>query len=445
MKPEYIYAVDDRLPLGYALIYGLQWTVIMFPGLIIVAKLSGIALHADLEGEVRFFQLLLLTSGLFTSIQSLWGHRYPLLDGPSTALLLTLIVLAPYGMASIQGGLIAGSVILILLVLLGKLEKVIAFATPNVVGVILMLIAFSLLPHLTRIMTGVDGRHPHGDMAAFSVCLVLVVIMASFSHWFKGFWKTIALLLGMVVGTVFFSLSGLPDYHDLQAARWVSLPSEVVPSWPQISWPVVLAFACTYLAVAVNSLGSLHGVAHLTDQERLPTSINRGIFINGAAGICCGFMGVVGMVSYSMSPGVILATRVSSRYATAWCGAILIIAAFVPKLAALLVSDPGSGRRCGPVRRHGGPGRRWFGDCGNRGNDRARLFCGRFAGVAWDLCRVPAGEYADFAAGWRSGDFWQRFGYRHSFGIAPGTCHPSEGPGLVGGWKTTQLSKIKNR
>jgi xanthine/uracil permease len=340
MKPEYIYAIDDRLPLRYALVYGLQWTVIMFPGLIIVARLSALALHVGLDQEVRFFQLLLLTSGLFTSIQSLWGHRFPLLDGPSTALLLTLIVLAPYGMASIQGGLIAGSVILILLVVLGKLAKVVAYATPNVVGVILMLIAFSLLPHLTRIMAGIDSHHPYGDVVIFSICLALVVIMASFSHWFKGFWKTIALLLGMVLGTSIFFLLGSPDYHDLQAARWVSLPSDVIPSWPEIHWPSMVAFACTYLAVAVNSLGSFHGIANLTDQERLPRSINRGIFINGVAGVCCGFVGVVGMVSYSMSPGVILATRVSSRYATAACGMILIVAAFVPKLAALLSLIP---------------------------------------------------------------------------------------------------------
>jgi xanthine/uracil permease len=340
MKPEYIYAIDDRLPLRYALIYGLQWTVIMFPGLIIVARLSGLALHVGLEEEVRFFQLMLLTSGLFTGIQSLWGHRFPLLDGPSTALLLTLIVLAPYGLASIQGGLIAGSAVLILLVVFGKLAKIVVYATPNVVGVILMLIAFSLLPHLTRIMAGVDGQHPEGNMAVFSFCLALVVMMAGFSHWFKGFWKTIALLLGMVLGTAFLFLFGSADYRDLQAARWVSLPSEIVPSWPQVYWPAVVAFACTYLAVAVNSLGSLHGIANLTDEKRLPQSINRGIFINGVAGICCGFMGVVGMVSYSMSPGVILATRVSSRYATASCGVILIIAAFVPKLAALLSLIP---------------------------------------------------------------------------------------------------------
>jgi xanthine/uracil permease len=340
MKPEYIYDIDDRLPLRYALVYGLQWVIIMFPGLVIVARLSGIALHSNLEGDVRFLQLMLLTSGLFTTIQSLWGHRYPLLEGPSTALLLTLIVLGPYGLETIQGGLIVGSAILIVLVLLGWLKKVVAYATPNVVGVILMLIAFSLLPHLTRIMTGVDGQHPYGDIVVFLVSLALVVIMAGFSHWFKGFWQTIALLLGMVVGSAFFFLIGPPDFHDFQRANWLSFPSDAIPSWPRIYWPAVLAFVCSYLAVTVNSLGSLHGIAKLTDQERLPVSIDRGIFINGVAGICCGFMGVVGTVSYSMSPGVILATRVSSRYATACCGIILILAALVPKLAALLSLIP---------------------------------------------------------------------------------------------------------
>jgi uracil permease len=340
MKPEYVYAIDDRLPLGYALIYGLQWAFIMFPGLIIVARLSGIALHAELEKEVVFFQLLLLTSGLFTVIQCLWGHRYPLLDGPSTAVLLTLIVLAPYGLQAIQGGIIVGSAILILLVSLRQLQRVVAYATPNVVGVILMLIAFSLLPHLTRIMTGADGQHPDGDMVVFLVSLALVMIMTGFSHWLKGLWKTVALLLGMVVGSAFFFLVGPPNWHDLLAANWISLPSEMVPSWPRLYWPASLAFACTYLAVAVNSLGSLHGIANLTDQERLPKSINRGIFINGVAGICCGLMGVVGMVSYSMSPGVVLTTRVSSRYATTSCGVILILAAFIPKLAALMSLIP---------------------------------------------------------------------------------------------------------
>jgi uracil permease len=101
------------------------------------------------------------------------------------------------------------------------------------------------------------------------------------------------------------------------------------------------ACAVSYIAVVVNSLGSIHGIANVTDRERLPVGISRGIFINGAAGVLCGLMGIVGMVSYSISPGVVLANRVASRYSTAACGAILMIAAFVPKLAALLALIPG--------------------------------------------------------------------------------------------------------
>jgi uracil permease len=49
---------------------------------------------------------------------------------------------------------------------------------------------------------------------------------------------------------------------------------------------------------------------------------------------------VVGTVSFSLSPGVILANRVASRYAVTYCGAILVLAVFFPKLAALLAIVP---------------------------------------------------------------------------------------------------------
>jgi uracil permease len=68
--------------------------------------------------------------------------------------------------------------------------------------------------------------------------------------------------------------------------------------------------------------------------------MSRGILLNGIGGICCGFLGIVGTVSYSLSPGVVLANRVASRYTTACCGVIMLSAAFVPKLAMLLASVP---------------------------------------------------------------------------------------------------------
>jgi xanthine/uracil permease len=58
------------------------------------------------------------------------------------------------------------------------------------------------------------------------------------------------------------------------------------------------------------------------------------------AGVAAAGLGVVGTVSYSSSPGVILVSRVASRYAQAMCGVILLLAAFMPRLNALLTAVP---------------------------------------------------------------------------------------------------------
>ncbi len=339
-KSSYVYDIDDRPPLKYTLVYGLQWAIIMFPVLIIVTTLGSKALQMDTAGETRFFQLTLMVSGIFTLVQSLWGHRYPLLDGPATALLLTFIVLAPFGIGAIQGGTILGGALLVAVVLVGQLQKVIALATPNVVGVILMLISFSMLPYITHTLIGIEGAQTTGDLLTFVVSLLLVVFMAALSHWLKGFWKTIVLVLGMCLGTLIFSLLGAAGWDRVFTAPWISVPSEWIPSRPHFYWPAVLACASSYLAVVVNSLGSFNGIAILTDMKRLPRSISRGILFNGLGGICCGLLGIVGTVSYSLSPGVVLANRVASRYTTACCGGLLLLAAFVPKLAMLLASVP---------------------------------------------------------------------------------------------------------
>ncbi len=106
MKPPYIYNLDDHPPIRHALLYGFQWAMIMFPVLIIAASLSVGSFPSGTLDKVYFLQMTLLTSGLFTWLQSVWGHRYPLLEGPSTALMLAFILVAPLGLPTIQGGMI---------------------------------------------------------------------------------------------------------------------------------------------------------------------------------------------------------------------------------------------------------------------------------------------------------------------------------------------------
>jgi len=336
MKPSYIYNLDDHPPLRHALLYGVQWAMIMFPGLIIAASLSVGSFPSGSLDKVYFLQMTLLTSGLFTFFQTLWGHRYPLLEGPSTALMLAFILVAPLGLPTIQGGMILGAALLILTVLSKQLDRVTVFFTPNVIGVILMLVSLGLIRPLIGFMTG--GSSTEGSVFLISVFLVLMI--AGLSHWLTGFWKTVSILVGMILGSLLFYVLGRLPFGELTSSPWLSFSLLKLPSSPGFHWQAVIAFACAYLAVMVNSLGSLQGIAVITDEQRLRSSIGRGLMFNGLAGICCGIFGVVGTVSFSMSPGVVLVLRVASRYAVGYCGLLLLAAAFFPKLAALLSLVP---------------------------------------------------------------------------------------------------------
>ena len=91
----FLYSLNQRPPFWRNLLYGAQWALIMFPALVIVASISAKALNLPTEDEVAFFQKILLLAGTFTAWQTLAGHKYPLQEGPATALLLTFVTLAP--------------------------------------------------------------------------------------------------------------------------------------------------------------------------------------------------------------------------------------------------------------------------------------------------------------------------------------------------------------
>ncbi|MBF0507387.1 MAG: hypothetical protein HQK57_00465, partial [Deltaproteobacteria bacterium] len=79
-----LYQVDDRPPLGRLLIYGLQWLVLFLPLITVSTVMAAELLGMSLPARVAFFQRVMIVSGVVMIIQTLWGHRYPLMDGPST-------------------------------------------------------------------------------------------------------------------------------------------------------------------------------------------------------------------------------------------------------------------------------------------------------------------------------------------------------------------------
>jgi xanthine/uracil permease len=334
--------LDQSPPWPRTLIYGVQWLVIFLPTLLILSAICSEYLGLREEGKILFFQRILLTTGAIMVLQTLWGHRYPLLDGPSSALLLSLLILAPGGLPAIQGGMIVGGICLILMCVLGLMRRVQALFTDNVIGVTLLLIAITLLPYLTPMVIGQSPARPHGDPGIFGISALTMVLIALFSHWLYGFAKTISLLLGILAGTLLMAALGQMEPSVLKEAQWFRLPQPLFPDPPTFSLSAVVPFLVAYAAVIVNGVGSIYSIGEIVGKEGMGGRIARGIGLTGLGGLLAGGLGTIGTVSFGLSPGVVLVTRVASRYPVTLCGVFLCLLAFFQKPLALLMSIPPS-------------------------------------------------------------------------------------------------------
>jgi xanthine/uracil permease len=341
-EPDFLYRLDEKPPLLKSVVYGLQWMMVAIPNVVVFSALCSAALGLDPAGQISFSQRLLIVTGLMTLLQSLGGHRYPVLEAPSSALLLSFIVLAPYGLPAIEGGLIAGGLLLIVVGGLKGFKRLSPLFTPNVVGSILMLVALTLLPFAYPLLVGMSKARPHGEVAICGISLLIILFVSLLSHWVRGFVQTTSMLAGILFGLILFLLRGDVSFDMVLEASWLALPSPLPGGWPAFSLPAVFSMVFTYMAVLVNTVGSIQGMGGIVGKGSLDDRLNRGIGMTGAGGLVAAGLGVVGLVSASMSSGVVLVSRVASRHVLAVSGILMIACAFIPKLWALLAAIPPS-------------------------------------------------------------------------------------------------------
>ncbi len=339
---DLLYKLNDRPPAIKSLFYSLQWLLIVVPLITVTSNLMARFLGMDPVSATALFQRFLLVVGLVTSVQVLFGHRYPLLDGPSAALLLSVAVLARDGADVVSGGMLSGGIFLAVLGGFGLVKKVQALFTDRVIGVVLLLISTTLLPFLFPMIIGVNTEHPHGEPLILFISVLLMLLIVILSHWTKGVVRNLSIFIGIAAGFVVMAVLGRIDLTPAAQLSWIAVPEPFLGPMPRFTVPATFSFILAYVAVLINGLGSYFSVAEVVGGEDIGQRIEKGVALTGGGGIIAAAFGVVGTVSYSLSPGVILVTRVGSRWPVLGCGIFLVILAFFQKAGAVLALVPDS-------------------------------------------------------------------------------------------------------
>jgi xanthine/uracil permease len=334
------YTLDERPPVWKLILFGLQWAAIAVPSVITVGRAIDSLHVAESPSSAGYLQRLLLVTAITLVGQVLVGHRLPVIAGPATVLLIGVLGSGDSSSNAVYTSIIIGGVFLTLLAVSGLLKHLRKLFTDNVVAVVLLLIAFTLAPTVLRLVLAAESGT--GPLANLTFALVLILAMFVAHRFLTGIWRATVIVWAMLVGNLAYVLI-LPQHlpHVALAENGVlsGFMSGLILA-PEVQIGVLLSFLVCYVALSINDLGSIQSMNRLLEVKDMDQRVSRGITVTGLANVLSGFLGVVGPVNYSLSPGVVMSTGCASRFTLLPAAAIVGLLAFLPAAIGFVSSIP---------------------------------------------------------------------------------------------------------
>ncbi|NLI69307.1 MAG: purine/pyrimidine permease [Firmicutes bacterium] len=334
------YGLDDIPPFWEMILQGLQWLAVIIPIAIIVGKIVA-DLHFDASGaRIVYMQKIFFITGVAFLLQLLWGHRLPLIIGPATILLVGIVSSRGSGIDAIYTAMAIGGLLLFVLSATGLFAYLKKLFTPSVVATILILVAFTLTPMILDLSTAASVP----ELVPLHLCFVILFVISIFvvNRIATGFWKSALIMWAMIAGTIIYYLV-FPQDPALITGGHHAFIGEFFHDMiltPKFEPGVIISFLVCFIALSINDLGSIYSLGGLLEPDNMPKRVTRGLMATGALNTLAGFLGVIGPVNFSLSPGVILSSRCGSRFTLIPPAAALLVISFLPSAIAFLGRIP---------------------------------------------------------------------------------------------------------
>ena len=219
--------------------------------------------------------------------------------------------------------------------------------TPVVSGTALMLIAVTVMAvAVERLREVPEGAAPAAGPAVAAVTLAVAVMLAMRA---PGIWRLWAPLIGVVSGCAAAAILGLYDPQRLFDSHWLYLPDFAV--WPGFDlrpgaefWTLLPAFLIVSLVTGIKVGGDgvvIQAVSRLRPQATDFRIVQAAVNTNGLGALLSGIAGTLPTTAYSAQVVTLITlTGVAARSVGYAIGAILLVLAFLPKAAAVLLTMP---------------------------------------------------------------------------------------------------------
>lgn len=331
------YGLDSRPPVLRSLVLGLQWAVVATSLVIILGKVAA-GVHLAPGEQIGYLQKLFFVTAVAALVQVFWGHRLPVISGPATTVVLGVLTSQGASAATVYTTVAVGGLLLAALSVTGLFGVVRRLFTRRVVAVVLLLIAFTLAPTIQRLLLDVGGGASPVANLAFALCLVTAMFLLH--RRLTGFWKSTLIVWSMLAGSLaYFALLGRAPAAAGGAPLLRGFLTGMTTR-PSLDVGIAISFFFCYLALAVNDIGAIQAMGPLFNPGGMDRRITRGMTLTGLSNVLAGFFGVIGVVNFSLSVGVVVSTACASQFALVPGGLLMLLLSFSPAVIQLLGSVP---------------------------------------------------------------------------------------------------------
>lgn len=336
--------VDAILPLQQMASFGLQHVLVLYAGAVAVPLILGAALGLNPEQVVLLINANLLTSGVATLIQTIgfwkFGARLPLVQACSFIALAPMIMIGKeYGLPYVFGAVIAGGAITIAMAPL--ISRMLHYFPPVVIGSLIAVIGISLMPAAAIWLGGGNPDAPDfGSVPNLLLGLVTIAVTLFIYARFKGFVGNVAVLLGLIAGTVIAAIFGYTNFSQISQVPWFDLSPPLAFGMPQFGAMPVLIMTLAMMVIMAETTGNCLAIGQIVGRPTTQLTLANAFRADGLSTILGGLFNSFPYNAFTQNTGLIALSGIKSRYVVATAGAIMILMGLFPKLGALIASVP---------------------------------------------------------------------------------------------------------
>lgn len=317
-------------------ILSVQHLLAMYAGAILVPIIVGTSLKFSAEEIAYLVTVDIFMCGVATFLQAnkVTGTGLPIVLGCTfTAVAPMILIGQTKGLNVLYGSLLISGILVVLIA--PFFSYLVKFFPPVVTGSVVTIIGINLMPVAMNYLAGGEGAKNYGDtknLMLGGITLLIILILQRFT---KGFLKSIAILIGLAIGTALAGIFGMVDIKQVGDAHWFGFPIPFRFSGFGFDVSSILVFFIVAVVSLIESTGVYHALSEITGRKLERKDFRKGYTAEGLAIILGSIFNAFPYTAYSQNVGLVSLSGAKKNNVIYGMVILLLICGCIPKLGAL--------------------------------------------------------------------------------------------------------------